>query len=176
MTNTLDVPAYRVRDVIRACNVPRRMLKSWAEDRVVAADKTTHGTGDHRKFSLRSVHKIAIAHRLVECGLRPKAAVNVAAVFSDKGTHDRPAGALFSSGKTWLICPGGQGARVVNATAVSLLEEALENPTTGERPCANAIVDCNAVVANVNARLGIRTHRPRRTNFLSGIEFKRTPL
>ncbi len=159
----MDNPAYRASAIVRATGVPRRRLKDWCEQRHVAgADSATRGTGNHRRFSLRSAHKIGLAHALTQCGVTPRAAIAVAGEFSQRG--------LFAQGKTWLLAVSGGKARVVNASPTSTLSDILDNAGTGERADAAAVVNCNAIIDRVNARLKIQ--QPNNRSPIADFEYK----
>jgi hypothetical protein len=144
MSMSIDVPAYRAGDIVRATGVTHRSLKAWNEERVIIA--RTRGTGDHRRYSLRVAHRIALAQALVRCGIRPRVAIETSSAFS---------GESFPTGQTYLVCLPGSVGRIVNADSISTIADALANSSTGEKNLAAAIVDVGAVVANTNERLNI---------------------
>jgi hypothetical protein len=73
--------------------------------------------------------------------------------FTDKGGPGRPAGALFSGGRTRLTISASTPARVVSASAGTLVDEITGDATTGFNPTASVVLNLTKLVDQVQNEL-----------------------
>ena len=123
-------------------------MARYLERHTIAADIEPGGSGKPRMFGVRSVHKVALVHRLTRAGLPPAAAKKLADQYCDTGQGGRQPGALFPTGRTILITSQDGAGKIINLATEAFLDDALGAEVT-------IVVDVGRIIVGVNRRLGL---------------------
>jgi hypothetical protein len=140
---------FQKKDVLKATSIPNQTFQHWYDRRVVplsSDDCPGGGKGRPRRFGLRSIHKLAIAHRISLLGVPANLAVSLASKFTDMPQYGRPLGGLFPVGLTVIIAtPGGTGT-VVNLKPEEDIGTLLQD--------ASIVVNVNEIISKINFEVG----------------------
>jgi hypothetical protein len=171
-----DRAGWKAADVVQATGISNEHLQRWLDRGLVSlngCDTSTKGSGRPRLFSERRIYQIAIAHTLTRVGVGPSIALEMAAKFSDQSQPWRGPGELYPCGATVLLgLPGGVG-KVVNVPPEHTIDDVLsELPGTDAEGAI--LVNCNRIVARIDAALIVIARAPRRrySQFPHDIEYK----
>lgn len=128
-----DAPRVPILIGAQISNLKLPTAQSWFKKEFLPlrrTDQPSSGRGVAALLSPRRVLQMAIAARLVELGMRPKAACSAAWHFSDRSNpleapgHDRGPGELFGGGALTVLCAYRDGtAAVVRADRKTPLEQ-----------------------------------------------------
>ncbi|MGY8707001.1 hypothetical protein RAD16_14785 [Bradyrhizobium sp. 18BD] len=130
-----DAPLVPTSVGAEIANVNLFTAQSWVKKRWLLLnrrdkDRPASGRGATALLSARRVLQMAIAARLVELGMSPKAACNAAWTFSDRSNsleapgYERGPGELYGAGALTALCVYGDGtAAVVRVDRKTPLEQ-----------------------------------------------------
>jgi hypothetical protein len=136
-------------DVLKAIRIPNQTFQHWTDRRVMPLsgdDVPGDGKGKPRRFGIRSVTKLAIAHKISLCGIPANIAVKLASKFTDEPQHGRPLGGLFPTGQSYILSTGGTGS-VVNVQADEDVSKFLQDATI--------VVNVSQIISSINFEIGI---------------------
>lgn len=114
MPDDLSIPRFFTSDACKAAGIEMTTLRNWISRDPPAIllreeDRAAIVGGAHL-LSYRRVMQIALTAFLSRCGLSPRRAGMMAAVFTDMGNSRRKPCELFSEGETLLIAMPGEDA------------------------------------------------------------------
>jgi hypothetical protein len=136
-----------------ASGMPPLTLARLSDRDILKPDQSAQGSGTQRGYSRSSVYTVAIVAALMRGGLTPRAAALAASAFS-RPQIGREASRLFAVGGSLLIAERG-AARVLKATPSTILASVLQDGTGRSISHGTIVVDLNALLAEVDAKLGI---------------------
>jgi hypothetical protein len=149
MANKPASRSFKKKDVVEAIAIPESTFEHWLDRRVVRLaphDYAGDGRGKPRRFGMRTMTKLAIAHKISLLGIPANIAVALASKFTDDPQHGRPIGGLFPSGRTVLLAtPDGTGV-IRNIQPDGDLDSLLKTESA-------IVVDIDAIVRNLTLRL-----------------------
>lgn len=141
---------YKSAAAVAAINIPKQTFNRWLDRRIIGLapdDIPGVGRGKPRRFGMRTITKLAIAHRISLLNVPANTAVTLASKFTDEAQCGRPLGGLFPVGLTFIVVnPGGLGA-VVNLKPEEDIGTIIQD--------ASMIVNINAVISQINFEVGI---------------------
>lgn len=149
MAKQTAIRTLKKSDVLKATDISQHTFQHWLDRRVITLagdDFPGDGKGKPRRFGLRTISQIAIAHRIASLGVPATTAVNLAAKFTNEPQCGRPIGGLFPRGRTILMASHEGTARVINIEPDSTIDAAM----TGD---ASIIVDVGAILSTIHSRL-----------------------
>lgn len=129
----------------QAANISVRTLSDWLARKLV--DIPASGTGNHRSFNRNDVIRLAFVSELVRLGVSVNESAKAASAFADTGERGRAPGELFNDGKTILL-HSPDGTHMLNARG-----DGFGVALHFAYGVSNVLVDCNALVARVDAAL-----------------------
>ncbi|MCX7308978.1 MAG: hypothetical protein NTZ72_13960 [Afipia sp.] len=135
-------------DVLRATEMPLTTFQHWMDRRVISLngdDTEAKAQGSARRFSQRTIFKLAIAHRIAKLGIPANTAVMLASKFTDEPQRGRELGKPFETGKTIIVAGDRKNGRVVNVQA--------EEDITSQFREATLIIDVGQIVTKVIERM-----------------------
>jgi hypothetical protein len=137
-------------DVLRATKIPNHTFQHWYDRRVIGLsgdDVPGDGKGKPRRFGVRSVIRLAIAHKISQLGIPANIAVTLASRFSDRPQYGRPIGSPFPNGLTYILAtPDGAGS-VVNVQFDEDVSKFLQDATI--------VVNVSQIISSINFEIGI---------------------
>jgi hypothetical protein len=151
MARTTANQTLKKADVIKATQINEQTFEHWTDRRVIRLsgdDDPGDGKGKPRRLGLRTITKLAVAHRISRLGVPANIAVSLAAKFTDEPQRGRNIGCPFPIGKTIMTATQNGEAVIHNVQPDSDIDSILK--------CECAIVvDLGAIVENLNLRLEI---------------------
>jgi hypothetical protein len=138
-------------DVLQATGISLHTFQHWMDRRLIILsgdDIPGDGKGRPRRFGMRRVYQIAIAHKIASLGIPANTAITLAARFTDEPQRGRPIGGLFPQGRTVLIVSNDGTSKITNVEADATIDSFL----TAD---ASLIVDVGAILNNIHTRLDI---------------------
>lgn len=140
---------FKKKEVVEAIAIPESTFEHWTDRKLIGLapeDIPGDGRGKPRRFSQRTVVKLAIAHKISLLGIPANTAVALASKFTDVPQHGRPIGALFPIGRTVLLAtPDGAGT-IRNIQPDGDLDSLFKSDSA-------IVVDIGAIVSNLHMRL-----------------------
>jgi hypothetical protein len=136
-------------DVLKAIQIPNQTFQHWFDRRVVplsGEDVPGDGKGKPRRFGVRTVTKLAIAHKISRLGIPANTAVSLASKFTDTPQHGRPIGGVFPDGLTYILATP-DGGSVVNVKPEEDVSSLLQDATI--------VVNVNQIISAINFEIGI---------------------
>jgi hypothetical protein len=140
---------YKSAAVVTATKIPIDTFNRWLDRRVIELsgdDVPGDGRGKPRRFGVRTITKLAIAHPISLLGIPPKMAVSLASKFTDEPQHGRPMGCPFPRGKTVLTVSHGGAACIHNVLPDGDIDSLLNTQSA-------IVVNIGAIISNLNLRL-----------------------
>jgi hypothetical protein len=141
---------YKTAAVVAATKIPIETFYRWLDRRVIPLsrdDVPGNGRGKPRRFCVRTVTKLAIAHRISQLGIPANIAVALASQFTDTPQIGRPIGGVFPGGLTYILAtPDGVGS-VVNVQADEDIGKFLQDATI--------VVNVSQIISSINFEIGI---------------------
>ncbi|MBY0256131.1 hypothetical protein [Methylobacterium sp.] len=137
-------------------------FRTWLARGIIRYSETDQAPARAGVAGLLSRHRViqlAIAAQLVDLGLPPKEAADVAVAFSDTAAPPRFPGILFPTGETtlcvWREASGEIRRRVLNHAATDGLDR-IRQLLGGAKPLTEAliVIDCRAVLHGLEALIG----------------------
>ena len=103
--------SYTLAQVADAVGVDARTLSDWLARGIIPAQKPK---GNHRRFGLRDLDRVALVSALVNTGFPASDAAKAVSVFSDERSYKRPPRAVVhrDGAKTLLIVDGDHASVV----------------------------------------------------------------
>src|ERR1700733_1979693 len=108
---------YKTAAVVAATKIPIETFYRWLDRRVIPLsrdDVPGNGRGRPRRFCVRTITKLAIAHKISQLGIPANIAVTLASKFTNASQHGRPIGSVFPVGSTYILATPDGIASVVN--------------------------------------------------------------
>jgi hypothetical protein len=138
----------------RVTGVRMPTLLRWWDRGTIESELTTSGSGEYRKYDLRTMTKVAIAAKLTPLlGVTAGQALVAASRYTDFGDGNRAANELYEFGKTILIHTSA-GTTIKNIDSDESIASVLG------RPMPPAIVlDIGPIIEKVNSKLKKETKR-----------------
>ena len=150
MANKPATRTLKKADVLKATNISNQTFQHWLDRRVIGLsgdDAPGDGRGRPRRFGIRTITKLAIAHRISKLGIPANIAVTLASKFTDLPQHGRPIGGVFPIGLTYILAtPDGSGS-VVNLKPEEDISTVLHDATI--------VVNVNQIISEINFDIGI---------------------
>ncbi|MGY4411980.1 hypothetical protein ACVWW4_003716 [Bradyrhizobium sp. LB7.1] len=151
MARTKANQTFKKSDVIKATQMNEQAFEHWTDRRVIRLsgdDDPGDGKGKPRRLGLRTITKLAIAHRIARLGVPANTAVSLAAKFTDEPQCGRNIGCPFPIGKTIMTATQDGAALIHNVQPDSDMDSIMK--------CEAAIVvDLGAIVENLQLRLEV---------------------
>ena len=97
---------YKTAAVVAATKIPIETFYRWLDRRVIPLsrdDVPGNGRGKPRRFCVRTVTKLAIAHKISQLGIPANIAVTLASKFTDEPQNGRPIGSVFPVGSPLIL-------------------------------------------------------------------------
>lgn len=137
-------------EVLKATKIPLHTFQNWFDRRAVKLtgdDVSTDTPGKPRGFGLRTIVKLAIAHRVSLLGIPATAAVALAETFTDKPQVGRELGQPFKTGRTFLFSVPDGTCKIVNVQGDQDISEHFQDATI--------IVDVGLIVEETLSRISV---------------------
>jgi hypothetical protein len=137
-------------DVLKATKIPNHTFQHWYDRRVIGLsgdDVPGDGKGKPRRFGIRSIIKLAIAHKISQLGIPANIAVTLASKFTDTPQYGRPIGGLFAGGLTYILATLDGVGSVVNVQADEDVGKFLQDATI--------VVNVSQIISSINFDIGI---------------------
>jgi hypothetical protein len=135
--------------IIKATGITLHTFQHWMDRRLIimsGEDVPGSGKGSPRRFGIRRVYQIAVAHRLALLGIPANIAITLAAKFTDEPQHGRPIGGVFPTGRTILLVSADGTSRVANLQPDASIDALITTDAT-------IVVDIGAILNNIHSRL-----------------------
>ncbi|MEH2485770.1 hypothetical protein [Bradyrhizobium sp. AZCC 2230] len=140
---------YKSAAAVAAIGIPKETFNRWLDRKVIGLapeDIPGDGRGKPRRFSQRTIVKLAIAHKISLLGVPANIAVALASKFTDVPQYGRPIGGCFPVGRTvLLVTPDGAGT-IRNIQPDGDLDSLFKAE-------AAVVVDIGAIISNLHLRL-----------------------
>jgi hypothetical protein len=150
MANNTARQSLKKADLLRATKIPESTFEHWIDRHLVKLnrdDVAGEGKGRPRHYSLRTVTKLAIAHRATKLGLPANIAVALASKFTDQPQCGRPLGRVFDEGTTWVSATANGVASVVNTKSSDDVVLMLRDATIA--------LNVNQIISEIEFDIGI---------------------
>jgi hypothetical protein len=141
---------FKKSELLKVTKIPNHTFQHWFDRRVIplsSDDDPGNGKGKPRRFSTRTITKLAIAHKISLVGIPANMAVALAAKFTDTPQYGRPIGGLFPVGVTYIIATPDGVASVTNVKPEGDVSHLLQDATI--------VVNVNQIISKINLELGI---------------------
>jgi hypothetical protein len=123
-------------------------LLRWWDRKTIESDLTTSGSGEFRKYDLRTITKVAIAAKLTPLmGITAGQALAAAAQYTDFGDGNRTTNTLYEFGRTLLIHTA-DGTTIKNCDSDTSIADVLGRPMTPA-----IILDIGPVINEIDQKL-----------------------
>ncbi|MGY3588519.1 hypothetical protein ACVIGB_002522 [Bradyrhizobium sp. USDA 4341] len=139
--------------VVAATNIPIETFNRWLDRKVIGLsgdDVPGDGRGKPRRFGLRTITKLAIAHKIARLGIPANIAVSLATKFTDEPQRGREIGCPFPAGRTVMTATLDGAATIHNVSPDGDVDSILKNE-------AALVVDIGSIIENLHFRLDTTT-------------------
>ena len=140
---------YKSAAVVAATKIPVETFNRWLDRKVIklaSDDIPGDGRGKPRRFGMRTITTLAIAHKTSLLGIPANTAVDLALKFTDSPQHGRPIGGVFPIGLTYIVATPDGNASVINVKpeedAATLLQD------------ATIVINVNKIISAINFEIG----------------------
>ncbi|QIG92444.1 hypothetical protein [Bradyrhizobium sp. 6(2017)] len=149
MANKKASQTLKKADVIKATQINEQTFEHWTDRRVIrlsGEDDPGDGRGKPRRFGMRTITKLAIAHRISLLGIPANMAVTLSSQFVDEPQRGRNIGCLFPTGRTILTATQDGAATIHNVQPDGDIDSILKTE-------AALVVDIGSIIENLHLRL-----------------------